>query len=662
MGFVQLTQVSVYFGERTIFDNLSLFLDTNSKVSLTGPNGSGKSTLMKIISQEQEIQGGTVSKTPNLRIAYLPQTGITYKELTLREVGLLAFAHLQTLANALSAIESQLAETSSTEALEAERLETERLLAQHHTLQEQLYNSAYYQQDEMVSRVFVGLGFTLTDLEKPCSTFSGGWQMRIALGKVLLEEPDLMLLDEPTNYLDLEARLWLEGFLNTFSGGCMVVSHDRDFLDAITHEVYDIDNQSIVVYKGNYSDYRESRKVRIAQLMQEKARQEREKARLQDFIERFRAKDSKAAQVRDRIKKLERMKEIEIPEARESIHFSFPQPPRSGDMVLQIEGLKKSYGAHQVFSDLHLEVNRGDRLVLLGKNGAGKSTLMKILSGALEADHGHIQWGAKVYSGYFSQESDLPEGLSIYDAAMEAAPSNMGNKIRSILGAFLFSGDDIYKETGVLSGGEESRLRLLRLLLQPVNLLILDEPTNHLDLQAKEILLQALQEFTGTLIFVSHDLYFIKKLANRVLVMDTAPPTLYLGDYAYYQWRQSQEAHVSNSMATPNTAPKSTAANKRGSAKEDKPVHTRAKLSHQAQKERKNKLQRAIREELKITELLEQAEEHLQELTKQLATPEVYSNHQKALHIEQEIVAEKEKIQEIHEQWESVVLEIEELK
>ncbi len=701
MGFVQLTQVSLYFGERTIFQDLSLALDTNSKVSLTGSNGSGKSTLMKIIAQEIETQGGKVSKSPGVRIAYLPQTGITYKDMTIQQVGRSAFIHLDTLADQIRSIESTLAE------MQVESEQTYTLLDELHTLQERLINSTYYRQEEMISRVYQGLGFTQEEIMRPCSTFSGGWQMRIALGKVLLEEPDIMLLDEPTNYLDLEARLWLEEFLNIFSGGTMVVSHDRDFLDAITREVYDIDHETIVVYKGNYSAFLIAREERIAQLIREKERQDRERERLQQFIDRFRAKDSKAAQVRDRIKKLERLKEIVIPEAKQSIHFSFPPPPRSGDKVLTIEGLAKAYGANQVFSNFNLEITRGDRIVLLGKNGAGKSTLMKILAGSLQADTGSLEWGTKVYPGYFSQESDLPRGMQIYDAAMEVAPPDMGTRIRSLLGAFLFSGDDMYKETGYLSGGEESRLRLLRLLLQPVNLLILDEPTNHLDLQAKEILLHALREFTGTLIFVSHDLYFIKELANRVVVMDEKPPKIYQGDYSYYRWRRDQEigayayesaeTGIATRMGQPQGGGSSSVASggaaavalgrgvSQGGGNPSRANSTgrvtgsttgsgvtkalatgeslsEGKLSHKEQKERKNRMQRAERQEAALAQELEQAETTLEELHNKLATPEVYTDPEAAAQVQENIESTEEIIEKIQEQWELVVLELDSLK
>ncbi len=642
MGFVQLTKIKLYFGERTIFSDLSLQLNESSKVSLTGPNGSGKSSLMKVIAGELEPQEGLVSKTPNMRVVYLPQTGITYKDQTLQSVGNSAFSYLDSLAKSIQDIEAKL------KIAKEENTYTQNLLEEHHTLHEKLLQSSYYRREEMISRVFLGLGFSQADLQRTCSEFSGGWQMRIALGKVLLEEPDLMLLDEPTNYLDLEARLWLEGFLSTFSGGTMVVSHDRDFLDAITKDVYDIDQESIVTYKGNYSSYLIARQERIKQLTKEKERLDREKGRIQDFIERFRATDSKAAQVRDRVKKFEKMKDIIIPETRQTIHFSFPHPPRSGDNVLEICNLGKSYGSNQIFQNVNLHVSRGDRIVLLGKNGAGKSTLMKILAGKLDYEEGSLQWGTKVFPGYFSQESDLPRGLQVYDAVEEVAPSEMVPKIRSILGSFLFSGDDMYKETGYLSGGEESRLRLLRLLLKPVNLLILDEPTNHLDLQSKEILLKALKEFEGTLIFVSHDLYFIKALANKIFHMDQKPPTLYQGDYQYFQWKSTQQETRETQTTTVQL--------------EDQETVSEGKLSHQEQKERKNKIQRLERRELELTEQLEQLEIDQEILKKQLEQPEVYSDPTKARDVELRLQEGTLKIAEIHDDWEAAMVELEELK
>lgn len=549
MAFIQLSGISLSFGARDLIRNATLNLQDGSRAALTGPNGAGKSTLMKIAAGLVKQDAGDVIITKGARVVYLPQTGIRFEEGSVHDIAEEAFAYYRGLLDEQEAIGRSLASDHVGEK------ETVRLLERHHAIGEELENAGYWRREEKIAEVLGGLDFKPEDFGRPAYELSGGWQMRLALAKVLLEDPDIMLLDEPTNYLDLEARTWLENFLRDYRGAVLVVSHDRYFLDVTVREVYELFNGTLTRYVGTYTQYEVRRSQELAALFEAWERQQEEIQRIEEFIRRFRYKESKAAQVQSRIKMLEKIKPIEIPEGMKRIHFTFPSAPRSGRVVLRIRGLSKAYGEKQVIGTFSLEVERGQKLALVGPNGAGKSTLMRIVAGAERSFEGELIFGANILVGYFSQESAelMASDSTVEEEAESVCPFEMLPKLRNLLGAFLFRDDDIEKPISVLSGGERSRLALLKLLLKPSNLLVLDEPTNHLDLTSKDILLEALKKYEGTVIFVSHDRQFLDELADRVLELTCGlSPCLYHGNYAYYLEKKAQESQENTLDQTAN--------------------------------------------------------------------------------------------------------------
>ena len=642
MAFVQLNNISLSFGDRRILSDVSLNISSRSRVALSGGNGSGKSTLMKIIAGLGQSDDGEIIKDKASRVAYLPQSGITLSGRSLIEDAETAFDYIKPLITEKESIEHELAGCSE----ESGRLGTK--LQRLHELQEEINRSGYYSRRESSAVILSGLGFSDADLGRTTDEFSGGWQMRIALARILLSSPDIMLLDEPTNYLDLEARNWLEGYLATFDGGFVLVSHDRYFLDSTVNEVAELFSGRLKIYKGNYSSYEKRRETDLAQLIKDYTRQQEEISRIEDFINRFRYQATKAKQVQSRIKQLEKIERIELPESMKKIHFSFPQPPHSGRQVLKIESLYKAYGDLRVLNDINLQLEAGEKLVIAGRNGAGKSTLMRIIAGIDPDYSGEIIYGSGVTPGYFSQdiESAITPGRSILEEMESGAPTHLIPELRNMLGAFLFRGDDIYKSTDVLSGGEKNRLSLLKLLLHPSNLLILDEPTNHLDLQSKEILLDSLKQYAGTLIFVSHDRYFIDKLATKVLEVEDGKYQIFPGDYEYYVWKKEQPAG--------DDAPAQT---------DEKPKQqpSDGRLAREEEKKLRNRLRKLEREEEELLSGVEKLEEETELLHKKLQLPEIYSSAEKAEEV-QSLIAEKEKLQtELLAKWEELEAEKTEL-
>jgi ATP-binding cassette subfamily F protein 3 len=504
------------------------------------------------------------------------------------------------------------------------------LVEEHHRLQEQVENSGYYRREALVASVLTGLGFALNDLDRDTGEFSGGWQMRIALAKVLLKQPDILLLDEPTNYLDIEARAWLETWLEKFPGGLLLVSHDRFFLDVTVNEVYEIFQGSLKCYAGNYSAYEKKRQAELASLMKRYAQQQEEIAKTEALIRRFRYKATKAAFAQELIKRLDKMERIEIPEGFKKINISFPPPPRSPRVALSIEGLGKSYGSRQVLSGLDLTLDSGERLVVAGPNGAGKTTLLRILSGGDGDFTGAVKYGAGISAGYFSQDAaEAMQGSEQVLEFMEAqAPMALIPKVRDMLGAFLFRGDDVYKSVSVLSGGEKSRLALLCMLLKPMNLLILDEPTNHLDLHSKDILLDSLQQFAGTIIFVSHDRAFMEALSTKTLELrpgaghsgvhpdSPARARLFYGNYGYYLEKINGETTNGNAHNSDNTITDN--------------INKSATDQRQHNKQRQAQARRQERQEAELLNAIEALEKEKSRLEAELSDPEVYSNGEKA--------------------------------
>jgi len=537
MAFVQFSKVSLAFGDRDILKEVSLNLASGSRSALAGANGAGKTTLMKVIAGKMSADSGDRAVQKGCRISYLPQSGIVHQGKTLRDEAETAYDNIHLLINKMDELGREL------EKMSGDSGRTRILLEEHHSLHEAIENSGYYRRDAAISQVLTGLGFSAEDMNRGTGEFSGGWQMRIALAKILLENPDIMLLDEPTNYLDIEARTWLESWIQDFPGGCLLVSHDRYFLDVTVGEVFELFQGNLKRYVGNYSAYEKIRAVELESLVKRYEVQQEEIEKTEALIRRFRYKATKAAFAQELIKRLEKMERIEIPENLKKIHISFPPPPHSGSVALTLEGIGKCYGQRRVLSGLDLSLDARERLLVAGPNGAGKTTLLRIIAGEDPDFEGNIKYGAGIAAGYFSQDAaENLSGSETVEQYMEAeAPTHLIPRLRDMMGSFLFRGDDVYKPLSVLSGGEKSRLALLRMLLKPMNLLILDEPTNHLDLQSKDILLDCLKAFRGTIIFVSHDRGFMEALSTKTLELQRGRPRLFYGNYAYYLERLERD-------------------------------------------------------------------------------------------------------------------------
>ena len=513
------------------------------RVGLCGPNGAGKTTLLKMLAGLDEPDEGVIQKPNALTLGYLPQDGLAHSGRIVKDEASLALKPLLDLKTEMHELEERLGETTLSEADHAAAL------ARYSEVQDLFRLSDGYQIELKVATVLRGLGFEPDAQEQLTDHLSGGWQMRLALAKLLLSEPDLLLLDEPTNHLDLDARNWLEEYLVAYPHSVILVSHDRYFLDAVVTHIADLTLRKITEYHTNYTKYLEQREANLERLREAKRRQDEDVQRVEEFINRFRYQATKAAQVQSRIKMLEKVERLEVPPERKRIHFQFPAAPKSGRMVLELKGVRKAYrGAAElgpekvVLDQLNLHIERGDRIALVGHNGAGKSTLMRILSGEESPDAGMRAEGHQVVMQYFAQDeaTRLDPTLTVHETLSSGSPHHMVPAIRNLLGGFLFSGDDVSKKAGVLSGGERTRLAVARMLLRPSNTLLLDEPTNHLDIDSKEVLLDALADYGGTLIFVSHDRYFVERLATKIIEVGGGHATMYPGSYESFLWSKEQ--------------------------------------------------------------------------------------------------------------------------
>jgi ATP-binding cassette subfamily F protein 3 len=533
---IQLSELTKGFADRTLLDGVTWQIGDGDRVGLCGPNGAGKTTLLKMLAGLDEPDAGRIVKPAQLTIGYLPQDGLAHSGRTVFDEAASAFAPLLAMKADMHDIEHRLADP----AVPASGHED--LLSRYSDLQDRFRLDGGYSIDLQVATVLRGLGFEPDVVHRPCETFSGGWQMRIALAKLLLGRPNLLLLDEPTNHLDLDARNWLEGYLGAYPYAVILVSHDRYFLDAVVTRITDLNLRTLTDYVGNYSTYVEQRDAMLGRLRQAKRDQDEEVARVKLFIDRFRYQATKAAQVQSRVKMLDKVVPIEVPPERKRIHFTFPACAKSGRAVLELHHLRKAYGPLTVFRDLTLHVERGDRLALVGPNGAGKSTLMRMLSGEEAPDAGTRTVGHQVVMQYFAQDeaTRLDPALTVYETLEAGSPTGMIPAIRTILGGFLFSGDDVYKKAGVLSGGERTRLAVARMLLRPSNTLLLDEPTNHLDLDSKDVLLDALEDYGGTMIIVSHDRYFVERLATKIVEIGHGEAVVYPGTYPEFLWSKAE--------------------------------------------------------------------------------------------------------------------------
>ena len=526
------------FGPRVLFLEANWLIRSKEKTALVGANGTGKSTLMKVLAGLESLDYGTMQLTRGMSIGYLPQEGLRLTGRTVFNECLSVFDELRAMEGEIERLASQLSELDHASA------DYEAAAERYSMLQERFHALDGYALDAQVGSVLTGLGFGKEDWTRQVDEFSGGWQMRIALAKLLLAKPNLLLLDEPTNHLDLETRNWLEDYLHNYPFGYILISHDRYFLDVTIDRTVEIWNKRLTIFQGNYTKYMSQKDERRAQLQASYKNQRDQIEHLEAFINRFRAQATKAKQVQSRIKELEKIERIEIPEEEPIIHFKFPQPPPSGRIVVEAGGLGKSYGSKHVFSNARFHIERGDRVALVGVNGAGKSTLIKLLSGAEAPTDGSVKLGHNVVSEYFAQDQYkvLDPEARMLDDMSRAAMKVPESELRSLLGCFLFSGDDVFKPLGVLSGGERNRYALARILVSPSNFLLLDEPTNHLDMRAKDVLLEAIAAFSGTVVFVSHDRYFIDRLATRVIEVENGVITSYEGNYEDYVRKKEELA------------------------------------------------------------------------------------------------------------------------
>ncbi|HPE89549.1 MAG TPA: ABC-F family ATP-binding cassette domain-containing protein [Spirochaetia bacterium] len=654
MAFVQFTGVSLAFGARDILSDAALYLASGTKAALAGPNGAGKTTLLRIVAGLLPPDSGDRAVQKGTRVSYLAQSGETYSGCTV----------YQEAEKAYGAVEALLAERDAVGA----RLESSRegdddldaLLETYHHLDETINGSGYWRRADRIREVLEGLGFKPEDADRQVGELSGGWQMRVALAKVILENPDIMLLDEPTNYLDLEARDWLESYLRSFAGGFVVVSHDRSFLDSTVKEVYELWNGKLTRYPGSYTAYERKRAQELETLFKAWEAQQEEIARLEDFIRRFRYQATKAAQVQSRIKQLDKIVPIVIPEGMKRVHFSFPPAPHSGRIALTLDGVRKSYGPKRVVDELSLTVDAGSKIAFVGRNGAGKSTLMRLVAG-IDGDYsGSIRLGTGITVGYFSQDvaDALDESLTVEEEASSACPTALLPGIRNLLGAFLFRGDDVEKRVSVLSGGERSRLALLKMLLHPANLLVLDEPTNHLDLDSKDVLLDALKRFDGTVLFVSHDRFFIEGLADRVLELSCgSSPRLFYGDYAYYMTKKAEEAAGGDAgRAVGAAAPSSPQAPAGGDANGRQ---LDAKASREQDKRRKAERNRLRKREDEVLARMEAVSEEKAGALAAMALPENYSDGDRMRGLQASAQALDDEAARLSAEWESVATELE---
>lgn len=653
MAFVQFSQVSLAFGDRDILKNVTINLQTGSKVALTGANGAGKSTLIKVLAGITKPDSGNRAVQKETRVVYLPQSGLTHHGCSLKEEADKAFEFGYEMQRQIDLIG---------ELLQKGEGNTDSLVLQQAELIQKLEDSQWYRREAACESVLLGLGFSRSDFEKRTEEFSGGWQMRIALAKALMQNPDILLLDEPTNYLDIEARSWLEQFLQNFKGGFLLVSHDRYFLDVTINEVFELFNGELKRYPGNFSHYEKVREVELKTLIAEYEQQQQEINKLEDFITRFGYKATKAAQAQEYQKKLDKMVRIEIPESLKKIHFTFPPAPHSGRLVLRMNDICKSYdGSKNVLNHLDLVLENSQRLVVAGKNGAGKSTLLRIIAGVDSDFSGEIIPGAGVKIGYFSQDNaETIKGKKTILEYLEArAPLELIPKLRDMLGAFLFRGDDVYKSLDVLSGGEKSRIALLQLLLSPVNLLVLDEPTNHLDIHSKDVLLTALKDFGGTVIFVSHDRGFIEQLATVVLELKPGEFKYFPGDYVYYleQTEASGNQQNLNVKATDNSNQNLDKKNG-GNVAQRVESKSESKLSWEEQKKRESERRKIEKKVSRLEEEIENLENKKNELETKLSDPEIYSNGEKAKAVQKEIEEIASQIEIVTLEWEKASEEL----
>jgi ATP-binding cassette subfamily F protein 3 len=649
---LQIQNLRKTFAARTLFSDVSFPVNPGERVALVGSNGSGKTTLMRIILGREHADDGRITSPRDSRIGYLPQEiflaqeaefrQLGTRDLTLWELVSQAFARLHDIEARIADIDERMAAGDFSEALQEQR----------DALQIRFERAGGYSREGRMIRVMKGLGFPEDRFHDPLKHFSGGWQMRAYFARLLLSDPDFLLLDEPTNYLDIASIQFLEEYLTSFPGGILVVSHDRYFLDALATSVVALVPEGARVFRGNYSDFLLARETWAQEAEASQRRQAKEIDRIQRFIDRFRYKASKASAVQSRIKMLEKMDRVQTLRDQRVLDFSFIPCPESGEIVLQGGSINRAYDSHQVLSDITFSVARRDRLAIIGENGTGKSTLMRIIAGQDLAFQGELKWGHRVMPGYFAQDEEISfeKDESVWDRMLREAPLDKVPELRSLLGMFLFSGDMVDRPVKALSGGEKSRLGLARLLLRPGNLLLLDEPTNHLDIAGREALLDALEAFPGTLIFVSHDRFFLDSLATKILALDNGRATLYEGDYSQYLWARQHRLDQTDPAGGPLSSEGSTNRTETSEGQE----------AWKDRKRRSNQRKRLEKELEGVETLIHDLEINTRALETRLAAPAPGTSSETLRQWSQEYESLQNRLNEAMKRWEDLQLALEE--
>ena len=648
---LQIDSITLHFGERALFDNINTIVNPGERIGLVGPNGAGKSTLLKIIAGEQQADSGSISMSNEATVGYLPQDGVEPDpDLTLFEEVEHAFADIMKLRTQFDAVQAKL-ETAASDSAEHDEA-----LTQFGDIQHKLENSGAYTLQADIERILVGLGFSENDFKRSTTEFSGGWLMRIALAKLLLQNPTYLLLDEPTNHLDIESLQWIEAFLKTYEGAVIIVSHDRAFLDNVTNRTLALRMGSMDEYAGNYSFFEKKYEKEKELLKQQYENQQKEIKQTQEFIDRFRYKATKAKQVQSRIKQLEKMEQIELEQEQSEISFQFPPPERSGQVVMTLDNVVKQYDDNTVFDGVDYEIERGDKIAVVGPNGAGKSTMIRILAGLEPISSGTRKVGYNVTPGYFAQHQadELDPKNTPLDEMRLAGSHESETKLRTILGSFLFVGDDVFKKVSVLSGGEKSRVALAKMLLNSGNFLIFDEPTNHLDMQSKNILQQALQQFPGTLMIVSHDRDFLDPIVSKTLEVQPGRTKTWLGNISYYLDKKSREEED-------GSHPK-----QNGKATQDKSDQTKTlsrKEERRLEAEKRNALSKKIKplkKKLKALEKdIETSESRIAEIEEMMAKADFYDDEDRVKKVSMEYEELKSSLTDAFGKWEEIAGRIE---
>lgn len=644
---IDLQNISVQFGGRYLFNDVNLRINAGDKFALVGANGTGKSTLLKVILGEVEPESGEIQKQRRISIGYLPQEQVTHTGKTLLEEASSALTDIITLQEKEKEITQKIEETEDDEIRND-------LVYQLGDVHHRLEDLDSYGATAKIEKILLGLGFKVSDFGRLTDEFSGGWQMRIALAKILISQNDILLLDEPTNHLDIESLQWLVSFLKAFEGSILMVSHDRYFVNEITNKTLEISLGKFFQFNGKFDAYVEQKRVREEQLEQQFIQQQKKMKETERFIERFRYKNTKAKQVQSRIKQLEKMEMIELPESASEIRLRFPDAPRSGRVTIEMKGVDKAYGNNVVFENLDFKIERGEKIAFVGPNGAGKTTLSKIIANRTEIQGGEITLGSNVSISYYAQEvAELlnPE-LDMIESMMESGEDYTLGQLRGILGSFLFSGDDVFKKIKVLSGGEKSRIALAKLLLSKSNLLILDEPTNHLDFQSKQILQRALIEFGGSLVLVSHDIDFLKPVANKVVEIQPGNVKEYLGGIEYFIMKKEEQKNASAVDSTSVGTTTVSTVNR----KDQKRLE--AEKRQQRFIATKDLVKNIEKLEIEIAEL-EEKEKHFET---ELADEEIYSKPELAKQKNQEYKETQEKLSGLMEKWETLTEKLQEIE